>query len=60
MGNMSPKELLYVEDALGHVKFCMSKLNTASQQLTDPELKQFVTQMANKHQQLFSQFFGLL
>jgi hypothetical protein len=60
MGTMTPKELLYVEDALDHEKFCMAQADTASQQLTDQELKQFVNQMANKHQQLFSHFFGLL
>jgi DNA-binding TFAR19-related protein (PDSD5 family) len=60
MVKMSPKELLYVEDALEHEKLCMAQTNTASQHLTDQELKQFVSQLANKHQQLFSQFFGLL
>ena len=35
---MSPKELLYIEDALGHAQYLMTQCRTAASQLTDPAL----------------------
>ncbi|HIS00992.1 MAG TPA: hypothetical protein IAA74_05240 [Candidatus Excrementavichristensenella intestinipullorum] len=57
---MSPKELLYVEDALGHEKFLKAQCQQAVNQLGDQELKHFVEQLAAKHQQLFGQFYQLV
>ena len=57
---MSPKELQYVEDALGHEQFLFSQCQQAAQQLTDPDLKNTVRQMLNKHQELFDSFFRLV
>ena len=57
---MSPKDLLYVEDALGHEKILKAQCQQALNELTDPELKGFVQQMMNDHQQLFSQFYQLV
>lgn len=57
---MSPKELLYIEDALGHEQFLMTQCQEAVQQLQDSELKQYAQQMYNKHQQIFSNFYGLV
>ena len=57
---MSPKELLYVEDALGHEKFLKSQCQQAINTLTDPELKNLVQQMMQKHQELFTQFYNLV
>ena len=37
---MSPKELLYIEDALGHTQYLMTQCRTAASQLTDPVLRQ--------------------
>ena len=34
--DMSPKELLYIEDALGHEKFLKTQCQQAMQNLTDP------------------------
>ena len=56
---MSPKELLYVEDALSHAKFLESQCITASQ-VTDPKLKNCLNQMAEKHRQTFSSFYSLV
>ena len=53
---MSPKELLYIEDA----KFMQTKCQETAQQLQDAELKNCVQQMAAKQQELFNQFFGLV
>ena len=66
---MTNKELLYVEDVLGHEKHFQSQCRETARQLTgytyeevlqDPELRQCVEQMAKKHQQIFQRFFGLL
>ena len=57
---MSPKELLYVEDALGHEKFLKAQCQQAMSCLQDPELKNFVQQMMQKHQELFGRFYQLV
>lgn len=57
---MTPKELLYIEDALGHTKFLMTQCNLAANQLTDPTLKRQVQQYVNENQKLFTQFFELV
>jgi hypothetical protein len=60
VGNMSPKELLYIEDALGHEKQAKSSCQSAAQQLQDAQLKNFVSQLAEKHGECFNRFYGLL
>ena len=57
---MSPKELLYVEDALGHEKFLRTQCQEAVQKLTDPDLKNYVQQLTTKHQELFGKFYQLV
>ena len=57
---MSPKELMYVEDALGHVQFMLGQCKTASQQLQDENLKAQVQQLADKSRQIFQQFYSLV
>ena len=57
---MSPKELLYLEDALGHEQFLKTQCQQAIDNLTDPELKNFVRQMLTKHQELFAQLYNLV
>ena len=58
--NMSPKELTYIEDALSHEKFLKTQYQNAAQNLQDAELRQTVTQMAEKHQQIFDSFYHLV
>mgnify|MGYP004699387459 CR=1 FL=1 len=57
---MSPKELLYIEDALGHETFLKTQCQQAAQNLQDPELKQYAQQLADQHQQLFKRFYNLV
>lgn len=57
---MSPKELLYIEDALGHEQFCITQCQEAYQNLQDPQLKQCARQMQDKHQQIFGQLYQLM
>ena len=57
---MSPKELLYIEDALGHTQFLMNQCHTAASQLTDPALRQKAQELVNGNQKLFTQFYNLV
>ena len=57
---MSPKELLYIEDALGHASFLTIQCRAAAAQLTDPALRQQATQMADDNQKLFDAFYKLV
>ena len=57
---MTGKELLYVEDALGHAKFMMTQTSDAAASLKDPTLKQYVQQLVNENQQMFTQFIQLV
>lgn len=57
---MSPKELIYLEDALGHEEFLKTQCEQAAQALMDPELKNYVKQLVNTHNQLFQKFYGLV
>lgn len=57
---MSEKELLYVEDALGHAKFLVGLCNTAAEQLTDQELKDKANEVATKVTDIFDGFFSLV
>lgn len=57
---MTSKELLYVEDALGHEKYFQTKCQETADQVQDEDLKACVQQMAQKHQQLYQSFLNLL
>lgn len=57
---MSPKELLYIEDALGHTQFLMNQCREAANRLTDPALRQQAQQLINGNQKLFTQFYNLI
>lgn len=57
---MSPKELNYIDDALGHEKFLKTQCQEAIQNLQDPELKTQVQQIEQKHQQIFDSFYHLV
>lgn len=57
---MSPKELLYVEDALGHEKQMKTVCSDLSSQIQDTELKNFVLELCGKHQETFDKLYSLL
>ena len=57
---MTPKEILYVEDALGHAQFLMQQSQSAVDTLQDTVLKQEAQQLLNKNQQIFQQFYSLV
>ncbi len=53
---MSPKELLYLEDALGHAKFLVSQCQEAANTLQDAALKKRAQQLAGQNRQLYNSF----
>lgn len=57
---MTGKELLYIEDALGHEAFMKSCSTKTSAQLTDPALSSYIAELQQKHTDLFNKFFNLL
>lgn len=57
---MTSKELLYVEDALGHTKNMQKSCSDFALQLQDPELKSFVQDLCTRQQNSFNHFYGLL
>jgi len=57
---MSPKELNYVDDALGHEAYMKTKCSDIASSVQDPELRKMVEGMTQKHEQLFNNFMKLV
>ena len=57
---MTPKEVMYVEDALGHASFLKTQCQDAVNALRDPSLKQQVQQWMDQNQNLFRSFYSLV
>ena len=58
--NMSPKELLYIEDALAHMKFMKDKCNHAASEITDANLKQLIDKLGKKNQKMFDSIYAVV
>lgn len=57
---MTNKEILYVEDALGHEQYFQTQCCQTVKALQDSELKSFVQQLEQSHAEIFRSFYGLL
>ena len=57
---MTNKELLYVEDALGHEKFMKSCSKKTSGQLQDTALSTYIAELEKTHGDLYNKFLNLL
>ncbi len=57
---MTSKELLYVEDALGHEKFMQSCSAKTANKLTDPTLSDYMKELEQTHTNLLNKFLNLL
>ena len=57
---MTCKELLYVEDALGHECFIKTCSLKTSAQLTDANLSNYIKELEKKHTELYNKFLNLL
>ena len=54
---MSPKELMYIQDALSHEQFLAAQCQQAAQALQNPELRSYANQLASQHRQLFQKLY---
>ena len=57
---MTTKELLYVDDALSHSQLLATQFENAAGQLQDNSLRTQVQQMAQRHRQVYQQFYDLV
>ena len=57
---MTSKELLYVQDALGHEQFMQKCTQDSSNQIKDQSLANYLKELQQAHTDLFSKFFKLL
>lgn len=57
---MTSKELLYIEDALGHENFMKTCSKETSSMLKDVNLSTYIGQLEQKHTELFNKFLNLL
>ena len=57
---MTPKEVLYVEDALGHAQFLKSQCQDAVNALQDADLKRQTQQWLQENQSIFRSFYSLV
>lgn len=57
---MTPKELLYLEDAIGMEQQMQTKCNDYLNKIQDQELKTMLQQLAQDHQKHFSSLIGQL
>jgi len=57
---MSPKELLYIEDALGHAQFLSTQCQDAVNTLQDPKLKMQAQQLVDTNRRIFGSFYKLV
>lgn len=57
---MTNKELLYVEDALGHEDFMKKCSKNTASALQDASLSGYIAELEQKHTELFNKFLNLL
>ena len=57
---MTSKELLYIEDALGHENIMKTCAKKAASQIKDTTLSTYMGELEQKHTELFNKFLNLL
>ena len=57
---MTPKEVMYVEDALAHAQFMQQQCCEAVSKLQDESLKQQAQQLMDKNQETFRRLYSLV
>ena len=57
---MTPKEVLYVEDALGHAQFLKTQCQNAVDALQDANLKRQAQLWLQENQDIFRSFYSLV
>lgn len=57
---MTEKELLYVEDALGHEQYFQTQCCETVSRIQDSDLKSLAQQIEQQHKTIFQNFYHLL
>ena len=57
---MTSKELMYVEDALGHEKYFQTSFRETADKLSDNSLRELVRELSQTHAEIYSDIYGLL
>ena len=57
---MTGKELMYLEDALGHARYLQRKYGETAAQLQDPALRGQVLELARRRERTSADFLALL
>lgn len=57
---MSPKELLYIEDALGHTEETKKCCSDFASQIQDTTLRNLLQDVSSKQGETFTKFYSLL
>ena len=57
---MTDKELLYIEDVLGHEQFLKQACVDAKSQVQDERLRSMISDLEQRHDKLFNSFYSLL
>ncbi len=57
---MTSKELIYVEDALGHEQYFKTQCSETASRIQDNELRAFAQEIQRQHQIIFQNFYDLL
>lgn len=57
---MTGKELMYVEDALGHEQYFQTQCSQSAESIQDSELKAFAHEIEQTHCAIFNNFYHLL
>ena len=57
---MTSKELMYVEDALGHEQYFQTQCRETANQIQDCELRSFAQQLEQQHRNIFQNLYSLL
>ena len=57
---MTSKELLYVQDALGHEKFLKCESKHVAGNIANEELSSYIGDLEKKHEEIFGKFLNLL
>ncbi len=57
---MTSKELMYVEDALGHEQYFQTQCRETANQIQDGELRNFAQQLEQQHKNIFQNIYSLL
>ncbi|MBR3840834.1 MAG: hypothetical protein IKM20_06835 [Erysipelotrichales bacterium] len=57
---MSPKELSYIDDCLGHLEFLKVLCQDLESNVTDKEMKKLIKEMSTKFEEQFTTIYGLI